>query len=47
MTTHDLAFGIRAASRVLIMAGGRIAIDRSAHEIEPTEVEVAMGAPGA
>jgi heme ABC exporter ATP-binding subunit CcmA len=47
MTTHDLSFGIRAASRVLIMSGGRIAVDCSADEIEPTDVEAVMGAPGA
>jgi heme ABC exporter ATP-binding subunit CcmA len=47
MTTHDLSFGVRAASRVLIMAGGRIAIDRPAQEIESAEVEAVMGAPGA
>lgn len=47
MTTHDLRFGIRAASRVLIMARGRIEVDRPAAEIEPDEVESIMGAPGA
>ncbi len=47
MTTHDLEFGIRVASRVLVMDGGRIALDRDANEIVPAEVESIMGAPGA
>ncbi len=47
MTTHDLEFGIRVASRVLVMDGGRIALDRDANEIAPAEVESIMGAPGA
>jgi heme ABC exporter ATP-binding subunit CcmA len=47
MTTHDLAFGIRVASRVLVMDGGRIALDRAAAEITLDEVESLMGAPGA
>lgn len=47
MTTHDLSFGIRVASRVLIMAGGRIAVDRPSDEVSPDQVELFMGAPGA
>jgi heme ABC exporter ATP-binding subunit CcmA len=47
MTTHDLSFGIRASTRVLIMAGGRIALDRSSSEVDPAVVESFMGAPGA
>jgi heme ABC exporter ATP-binding subunit CcmA len=47
MTTHDLGFGIRASTRVMIMAGGRIALDRPSDEVDPAEVESIMGAPGA
>lgn len=47
MTTHDLAFGIRVADRVLIMVNGQISVDRRSEEIEPAEVESRMGAPGA
>lgn len=47
MTTHDLGLGIRATSRVLIMAGGRIALDRPSVDVTPGEVEAIMGAPGA
>jgi heme ABC exporter ATP-binding subunit CcmA len=47
MTTHDLRFGIRATSRVLIMTRGKVAVDRASSEIERDEVEAVMGAPGA
>lgn len=47
MTTHDLAFGIRVASRVLVMDGGRIVLDRPSTSVTPGEVESIMGAPGA
>ena len=47
MTTHDLAFGIRVASRVLVMDGGRIVYDRPSEEATPAEIESIMGAPGA
>jgi heme ABC exporter ATP-binding subunit CcmA len=47
MTTHDLAFGIRVADRVLIMTNGQISVDRSSDQIDTAEVEAHMGAPGA
>jgi heme ABC exporter ATP-binding subunit CcmA len=47
MTTHDLAFGLRAADRVLIMVNGQIGVDRPSGEIDTREIEAHMGAPGA
>ena len=47
MTTHDLAFGIRVATRVLIMVGGRIVRDCPSSDVTADEVESIMGAPGA
>ena len=47
MTTHDLAFGIRVAHRVLVMVNGQISVDRPSADITANEVEAHMGAPGA
>lgn len=47
MTTHDLDFGLRAASRVLVMARGRIELDHPACGVDRAQIESMMGAPGA
>jgi heme ABC exporter ATP-binding subunit CcmA len=46
-TTHDLHFGLRTAERVLVMVSGRVVVDRPSSEIDPSEIEAVMGAPGA
>ena len=47
MTTHDLGFGLRSADRVVVLAGGRIAIDEPASQVSSSQIESLMGAPGA
>jgi heme exporter protein A len=47
MTTHDLDFGLRVADRVLVMLGGRIAVDQPTIETNRNAIESVMGAPGA
>lgn len=47
MTTHDLEFGLRVASRVLVMTRGRIELDCPACDVRRDQIEAIMGAPGA
>jgi heme exporter protein A len=47
MTTHDLGFGLRSSDRVLVLVGGKIALDEPCSSIEAQRIEVMMGAPGA
>jgi heme exporter protein A len=39
MTTHDLRSGLRLADRVVILAGGRLAADHPARELDPEALE--------
>ena len=38
MTTHSIERGIANADRVLVIAGGRIAMDASASNVTPVDV---------
>lgn len=46
-TTHDLGFGLRVASRVLVMTAGAIIVDDPAGQVDATAIEAIMGTPGA
>lgn len=46
-TTHDIGFGLRVATRVLMMVQGAIVADQPVDEIETATIEATMATPGA
>lgn len=46
-TTHDIAFGLRIASRVLMMVRGAIVADEPVDQIDTASIEATMSTPGA